>query len=81
MQRCEHIGNLSCIVTLVSSAFTVMGHALNYLDQHGVAFGVIFGFCSLCVTWYYKRKHFKLAAEAIKCESCIRLNQKLTFEE
>ena len=57
----ELMGQTASGVTLSSCVFVVAGKALDFLNQYGIAFGVIFACCTFLMNWYYKHLHYELA--------------------
>ena len=37
----------------------IVGDAINYLDNHTGAFGVLLGGCTVLINWWYQHKRFK----------------------
>lgn len=51
----EHISDLASQVSYATSVMLVLGKTLDFLNTNAAACGVILGFLTFLVNWYYKR--------------------------
>lgn len=57
MNKHENMSYLGAIVTVISGLT---------LQDWGVIMGILFGFLTLLMGWYYKEKEYQLKAKALK---------------
>lgn len=58
----EHASSVASIASYATSVGLVLGKTLDFLNTNAAACGVILGFLTFLVNWYYKRQ----AVESIK---------------
>ena len=71
MDRYDNISIFGAFVTVLSSLT---------LSDWGVIMGILFGFCTILIRWYYKHKEYKLKVKALE-QYKINLKDILNDEE
>lgn len=51
----EHASSVASLASYATSLGLVLGKALDFLNTNAAACGVILGFLTFLVNWYYKR--------------------------
>ena len=51
----DHASSVASIASYATSVGLVLGKALDFLNTNAAACGVILGFLTFLVNWYYKR--------------------------
>ena len=55
----DHVSDLASQVSYGTSAMLILGKTLDFLNTNAAACGVILGFLTFLINWYYKRVSFK----------------------